>query len=97
MSTMSDACYKCKFRGTIPGDAHSCCNHPRVKNITGGSDMFSALVAVMGNPAEIMEAAEELHLRANACGVRNGWFMWPANFDPIWLENCDGFEEKGSQ
>jgi hypothetical protein len=24
-------------------------------------------------------------------GIRNGWFMWPINFDPIWLISCDGF------
>jgi len=22
------------------------------------------------------------------------WFIWPVNFDPVWLENCDGFEPK---
>lgn len=27
-------------------------------------------------------------------GVRNGWFYHPINFDPIWLESCDGFEQK---
>ena len=25
-------------------------------------------------------------------GRVNGWFYWPVNFDPIWLEKCDGFE-----
>lgn len=24
-------CYKCDYRGMVPGDAHSCCNHPEVK------------------------------------------------------------------
>ena len=23
-------CYECRYRGTIPGDAHSCCRHPEV-------------------------------------------------------------------
>jgi hypothetical protein len=27
-------------------------------------------------------------------GICNGWFIWPINFDPVWLENCDGFESK---
>jgi hypothetical protein len=22
-----------------------------------------------------------------------GWFVWPLNFDPVWLENCDGFSD----
>ena len=30
-------------------------------------------------------------------GVRNGWFMWPFNFDSVWLESCDGFKAKVQQ
>lgn len=25
--------------------------------------------------------------------VRSGWFKWPDEFDPTFLESCDGFEE----
>ena len=25
-------------------------------------------------------------------GIRSGWFNHPFNFDPVWLEKCDGFE-----
>lgn len=28
----------------------------------------------------------------NEHGKRNGWFFWPYNFDPVWLESCTGFE-----
>lgn len=28
-------------------------------------------------------------------GIKNGWFDWPANFDPVWLVSCDGFAPKG--
>ena len=31
MSEIKFDCYQCKWRGDIPGDAHSCCNHPKVK------------------------------------------------------------------
>lgn len=24
-------------------------------------------------------------------GIEKGWFMWPVNFDPAWLEACTGF------
>jgi hypothetical protein len=27
-------------------------------------------------------------------GVREGWFFWPINFDPVWLRSCDGFAPK---
>jgi len=29
----------------------------------------------------------------HSSGIRNGWFMWPLNFDPTWLESCDGFSD----
>lgn len=31
-------------------------------------------------------------IKGSMHGVRNGWFFWPFNFDPIWLEACGGFE-----
>jgi hypothetical protein len=27
-------------------------------------------------------------------GINNGWFLFPFNFDPIWLEGCSGFRPK---
>lgn len=27
----------------------------------------------------------------NPYGIKSGWFMWPLNFDPIWLKSCNGF------
>ena len=85
-------CYDCKHRGTIPGDAHSMCHHPLVGN---EDNMFGALVKMASGGTA--EAATKLNIRASAHGVRSGWFMWPANFDPCWLENCDGFEKKAKE
>lgn len=59
-------CYECKWRGEIPGDAHSTCGN-RTASVSG-----------------------------NKHGIRMGWFAWPWNFDPVWLEKCDGFEAKKS-
>jgi hypothetical protein len=28
----------------------------------------------------------------HAHGYKNGWFMHPFNFDPIWLLTCNGYE-----
>lgn len=27
-------------------------------------------------------------------GIRSGWFLWPFDFDPVWLVSCDGFQPK---
>lgn len=75
-------CYTCKYRGRVPGDAHSRCDYPG--NKSGLLDMFMP---------ENKEQARKLNIRANPHGVRMGWFMWPCNFDPRWLENCDGYLE----
>ena len=68
-------CYKCKWRQTIPGDAHSACAHPIVAD---------------GIPGK-------LNIKGSPHGIKNGWFYWPFNFDPIWLENCDGMELKAEK
>ena len=82
---MSDKanCYKCIYRGTVPGDCHSCCRYPG--NRTGILDYFAA---------ENRDNAKKLNIRGNPHGIKMGWFMWPVNFDPTWLENCDGFKPK---
>jgi len=33
--------------------------------------------------------------KGNEHGIRNGWFMWPWNFDPVWMiDECKQFEQK---
>lgn len=76
-------CYRCKYRGDVPGDAHSCCRYPG--NETGLFDMFAQ---------SNKENAVKLNIKGVSHGIRMGWFMWPVNFDPTWLVNCDGFTEK---
>lgn len=33
----------------------------------------------------------EAEVKGNKHGIEKGWFMWPVNFDPIWVEVCSGF------
>lgn len=84
-------CYKCIHRGTIPGDAHSCCHHPKTGTKPG--DVVGNMVAMFssGFPA----AVKALGVTGDPVGMKHGWFMWPANFDPTWLLSCNGFELKG--
>jgi len=32
-------------------------------------------------------------VQGNPIGIRQGYFFWPINFDPVWLESCDGYKE----
>jgi len=35
---------------------------------------------------------KKAHVVGNVHGKQSGWFIHPWNFDPIWLEKCDGFK-----
>lgn len=77
-------CYQCNHRRELVGDCHSSCGHPAA----------SPMVAVLFMTGHSEFNIKQIHIRGNTHGVRSGWFNWPMNFDPIWLEICTGFEEK---
>ena len=33
-------------------------------------------------------------VEGNPHGIKNGWFLWPSCFDPVWLLSCDGFRAR---
>ena len=76
-------CYDCCHRRTVIGNTHSECAHPEAK-VVG-----NLLLMRSGNIPKT-----ELNIKGNQHGINNGWFYWPTNFDPTWLERCDGFEPK---
>ena len=82
------SCYECKYRIKLVGSA-SACAHPLNKGI--GSNVFENYSIMFKLNGSI---AQSLNVKGNLQGIRNGWFMWPADFDPTWLLTCDGFEKK---
>ena len=87
-------CYKCKHRYNIPGDAHSCCQHPKNQKFNDNPllQMLGIFASVGRVDPVVMDTG--LNVKGNAHGIKHGWFNWPINYDPIWLESCDGFEKK---
>ena len=91
-------CHECKHRGTIPGDTHSCCRHPDLNGAT--NDPLAGIMAMFASVGRtapqigIQAISDKFQIKANYHGIKKGWFNWPWNFDPIWLENCNAFEEK---
>ena len=83
-------CYKCTYKDDIAGNAHICCRHPEIEK--NPKMEYMAMLGIARTPSP---AAQKLVIRGSQHGIDNGWFMWPAEFDPVWLENCEGFEEKG--
>lgn len=87
-------CYECKWRGKIPGDCHSKCNHPKVAMTP--DNPLNGLLALLGSVGRCsslpVKLANPLNVEGDPHGIKKGWFCWPINFDPVWLQSCDGFE-----
>ena len=87
-------CYECKHRGTVLGSHHSRCKHPSLEPLMEHSVyQILALLGTVGRGMPV-EISTELNVTGSEHGIKNGWFAWPFNFDPLWLEECDGWEEK---
>jgi len=91
-------CYECKYRGSVPGSAHSYCKHPAFTDI-----MEDPMAQLLGTFASVRRVppirgnSKDITVKGNPCGIKNGWFNHPFNFDPRWLEECNGFEAKAKE
>lgn len=89
-------CYECMYRGEVPGSAHSCCNHPSNKKLH--DDPFLNLMAIFASVGRVAPVAgvgdEKMIVKGSLYGIQKGWFNYPFNFDPVWLEECNGFKGK---
>lgn len=90
---MTDAnkCYKCPHHKTTPGDAHLECDHPIARAV--GPNMLIAFGTGIANGFNINLKSPDgpltISVYGKEHGIREGWFAWPINFDPIWLESCN--------
>jgi len=80
-------CYECKWREDVSGSAHSRCNHPKSQLEHPLLELNSIM---SGGHAPQLKTS--LKVKGNEHGKKSGWFNHPLNFDPVWLEECDGFE-----
>jgi len=56
-------------------------------------ELVALLASVRREPPFLM-STPELNIKVHPYVVAQGWFNFPFNFDPRWLENCDGFEQE---
>jgi len=84
MAEKKHNCYNCMFRGTVPGSAHSSCN---VLKYIGEKGTIAESAIALGI-ATIKDEHGHDAVQLDPHGVRNGWAMWPINFDPIWVNKC---------
>lgn len=90
----SPECHKCEFRGEVPGSCHLRCDHPEVKEALKDVDPMVEALAIFASVGRVPGfniLTDKLGIKTNPHGVANGWCNWPLNFDPVWLENCNGF------
>ena len=95
---MEPDCYKCKHRRDLCGDAHSCCKHPLLEDVN--ADPLAQVFAILGSVGRTLptqKGVDKLGIKANYHGIKRGWFNFPFNYDPVWLEECKGFEVKELQ
>ncbi len=92
-------CYECIHRRDLVWSAHSQCVHP--SNATLLSHPFAEILTLMSSGQRKVigmgPVPTPLKVVGNAHGIKNGWFAWPLNFDPTWLEQCNGFTPKGGE
>lgn len=91
MSKENPNCYECKYRRDMAGSCHSECVHPATQ-VPGAIPPIVKLAAMMG--AGFPVRIPGIHVKGVAHGIVHGWFNWPMDYDPIWLEACDGFEAR---
>lgn len=89
----SDKCYDCCFRRELPGSAHSQCAHKFVLN-NKNEDILASLLGLIGKSVMPLntKCISKMGIKYASYGYNSGWFNWPVNFDPTWLDSCNGFK-----
>lgn len=90
---MSD-CYKCQFRHGVPGSAHSSCHGLRELAKDPNDPNVITVETLLATGKMKMEVNGQPVIKIDPHGKAKGWAMWPFDFDPIWLSECQLFKEK---
>ena len=98
MTIKKPNCYECKYRGGVPGSAHSSCNHPAfADDLENPYSNLMSIFAGVGRVPPFQAHRTTCKVTGSPHGKKMGWFNHPFNFDPVWLETCEGFEPKENQ
>jgi hypothetical protein len=84
-------CFKCRYRGNVPGSSHLSCHHPVYDD---PQIKFLSLLSAAGQMPGIKITVPGIIVKGNPVGIERGWFTHPVDFDPTWLEECSGFVDK---
>ena len=96
-------CYSCAYRGEVMGSAHSCCKHPMIEQPLLKSMLILKLISgsLSTNPTGLVASTTKEDDKIEVSfqdwsetGIRNGYVLFPIDFDPIWLNHCLLHKEK---
>lgn len=88
---MEPICYNCKHRGCVVNSRHSSCGHPEALKVEQSGELLMILFEGYVKHSRVHQVTN-IKVEAEEQGILGGWFMWPWNFDPLWLKSCSGFE-----
>jgi hypothetical protein len=89
-------CYKCIHRSQAIVLAHSSCNHPATTaDLENTYANIMAVLASRGHADPIVstDVVKQLNIKLNEEGIANGSANFPWDYNPVWVKNCNGFEE----
>lgn len=76
-------CGNCKYKNNIPGDSHISCRYP----LLAREDAIKISMMAFTNPSSYNQILKEnFGFTGSLHGIQSGWFMFPDNFDPTWIE-----------
>jgi len=83
-------CYRCKHSEEIPGSAHRKCMYA-LREMGIESNPFTKMVSIFGG---VLKDVKGMEVVINEIGIKGGWVSFPFNFDPLWIVDCDRYEEE---
>lgn len=89
-------CYQCAHSASIPGNEHIKCVHPinKAAHENNLAVLFGLLAGIGRTEPIVCPTTKLLGVVINPVGIQRGWANWPWNFDPTWIEKCNGYTQK---
>ena len=95
--TAKPDCYQCEYHKPLGHKGRIGCFQPKVRGLRRMSSedtMWGILGTLEGLPIAASNLSFLFGITINLEGMLKGEFRWPFNYDPTWLEACDGFKQK---
>lgn len=71
-------------------DTNKCYTCKFRRNVPGSVHSSCVKMSVVD---ALFSTNEDTRPKFNSHGIQRGWVSWPLNFDPVWLESCNFYQE----